>query len=277
MRMLSGYGEVDRGPLAVPVDDVPGPRRRLTRRVAAGLTAREAQTMTDAYAERSTRRRGPRRARRRASRGYGRGARILSIGIAATGVFTFAYFALASHVLDADLYGSIALLWAILFVVISVLYRPVEQLLSRTIADASRARLHGGHPLRVPLSIQGGFALAFLVDGAGAERRARRRLRRLGGAGVDLHRRRRRVRGAATSRAATSPATSGSASTAAWCCSSRSRASASRSPSRSGSRAVRRPSRSASSRRRSPRCSWSRGRSRVTGASTPRRPLPSRR
>ena len=71
--------------------------------------------------------------------GYGQGARILSIGIAATGVFTFAYFALASHVLDADLYGSIALLWAILFVVISVLYRPVEQLLSRTIA-ARRAR-----------------------------------------------------------------------------------------------------------------------------------------
>ena len=28
---------------------------------------------------------------------YGRGARILSIGIAATGLFTFAYFALASH------------------------------------------------------------------------------------------------------------------------------------------------------------------------------------
>ena len=95
--------------------------------------------------------------------GYGRGARVLSIGIAATGLFTFAYFALADHVLDEDLYGSIALLWAILFVVISVLYRPVEQLLSHTIA-ARRARgLHSGHPLRQPLALQGSFAAAFIV------------------------------------------------------------------------------------------------------------------
>jgi O-antigen/teichoic acid export membrane protein len=95
--------------------------------------------------------------------GYGRGARVLSAGIAATGLFTFAYFALADHLLDAELYGSIALLWAILFVVISVLYRPVEQLLSHTIA-ARRARgLHGGHPLRQPLALQAAFATTFLA------------------------------------------------------------------------------------------------------------------
>jgi O-antigen/teichoic acid export membrane protein len=94
---------------------------------------------------------------------YARGARILSIGIAATGVFTFAYFAVASHVLDASQYGAISLLWAVLFVVISVIYRPVEQLLSRTIADRRARGLHGGHPLRVPLLVQAGFALTFLV------------------------------------------------------------------------------------------------------------------
>ena len=49
------------------------------------------------------------------------------------------YTRLGQPTLDEDLYGSIALLWAILFVVISVLYRPVEQLLSHTIA-ARRAR-----------------------------------------------------------------------------------------------------------------------------------------
>ena len=42
---------------------------------------------------------------------YGSGARILSIGIAATGLFSFAYFAVASHVLSAEQYGQIALLW----------------------------------------------------------------------------------------------------------------------------------------------------------------------
>ena len=42
--------------------------------------------------------------------GYGRGARILSIGIALTGVVTFAYFSVASYVLDDVQYKQIALL-----------------------------------------------------------------------------------------------------------------------------------------------------------------------
>src|SRR5436309_4419316 len=49
-----------------------------------------------------------------------------------------------------------------MFVLISVIYRPIEQLLSRTIAER-RARGHREHPLRVPLAIQAGFALAFLL------------------------------------------------------------------------------------------------------------------
>jgi O-antigen/teichoic acid export membrane protein len=98
-----------------------------------------------------------------AADGYARGARILSVGIASTGIFTFAYFAVASHVLPGAAYGAISLLWSVLFVVISIIYRPVEQLLSRTIAERRARGLRGGHPLRVPLTVQGGFALAFLV------------------------------------------------------------------------------------------------------------------
>jgi O-antigen/teichoic acid export membrane protein len=98
-----------------------------------------------------------------AADGYARGARILSVGIASTGLFTFAYFAVASHVLPSAAYGAISLLWSLLFVVISIIYRPVEQLLSRTIADRRARGLTGGHPLRVPLTVQAGFALAFLV------------------------------------------------------------------------------------------------------------------
>jgi O-antigen/teichoic acid export membrane protein len=98
-----------------------------------------------------------------AADGYARGARILSIGIASTGLFTFAYFAVASHVLPSTAYGAISLLWSVLFVVISIIYRPVEQLLSRTIADRRARGMAGAHPLRVPLTVQGGFALTFLV------------------------------------------------------------------------------------------------------------------
>jgi O-antigen/teichoic acid export membrane protein len=93
--------------------------------------------------------------------GYGRGARILSVGIATTGVVTFAYFSVASHVLDDDDYASISLLWSVLFITVSVIYRPVEQLLSRTIADRRARGLVHDHPLRTPLLIQAGFALAF--------------------------------------------------------------------------------------------------------------------
>jgi O-antigen/teichoic acid export membrane protein len=47
-------------------------------------------------------------------------------------------------------------------VILSVIYRPIEQLLSRTIADR-RARGLDGHSLRVPALIQAGFALLFLA------------------------------------------------------------------------------------------------------------------
>jgi O-antigen/teichoic acid export membrane protein len=95
-------------------------------------------------------------------RSYGSGARILSVGIAATGLLTFAFFSISSHVLDAAAAERIDVLWSVMFVVISVIYRPVEQLLSRTIAER-RARGHVEHPLRVPIAIQAGFALVFLA------------------------------------------------------------------------------------------------------------------
>jgi O-antigen/teichoic acid export membrane protein len=96
------------------------------------------------------------------ARSYGSGARILSIGIAATGLLTFAFFSIASHVLSTDAAERVDVLWSVMFVVISVIYRPVEQLLSRTIAER-RALGHTEHPLRVPVAIQAGFALIFLI------------------------------------------------------------------------------------------------------------------
>jgi O-antigen/teichoic acid export membrane protein len=95
-------------------------------------------------------------------RSYGSGARILSVGIASTGLLTLAYFSIASHVLGEESAKRIDVLWSVMFVIISVIYRPIEQLLSRTIADR-RARGHAEHSVRVPIAIQAGFALAFLI------------------------------------------------------------------------------------------------------------------
>lgn len=96
------------------------------------------------------------------SRSYGAGARILTIGIASTGVFTFLYLALASRQLGRVAYGQVSLLWSVMYVILCVIYRPIEQLLSRTIADRRARGLHG-HPLRVPATIQLTFALLFLA------------------------------------------------------------------------------------------------------------------
>jgi O-antigen/teichoic acid export membrane protein len=97
------------------------------------------------------------------AKGYGAGAKILSVGIASTGLVTFAYFSVASYALNDVDYKAISLLWAVLFVIVSVIYRPIEQLLSRTIADRRARGFETGHPLRTPMLIQAAFALAFLV------------------------------------------------------------------------------------------------------------------
>ena len=93
--------------------------------------------------------------------GYGRGAAVLSVGIGVTGLVTYAYFSLASHSLSEEDYGGITLLWSALFVVVSVLYRPVEQLLSRTIADRDARGQPAGGALRIAATIQLGLGVAF--------------------------------------------------------------------------------------------------------------------
>jgi O-antigen/teichoic acid export membrane protein len=97
------------------------------------------------------------------SRSYGRGAAILSVGIGATGVITFGYFSLASHALSEDEYGRITLLWSAMFITVSVLYRPVEQLLSRTIADHDARGIEGNEHLVVAARIQLALAALFVV------------------------------------------------------------------------------------------------------------------
>jgi O-antigen/teichoic acid export membrane protein len=109
-----------------------------------------------------------------ATRRYGRGARILSLGIATTGLVTFAFFSLASHALSEVDYKGISLLWSVMFLIISIIYRPVEQLLSRTISVRRAQGLHGGHPLRIAVVIQLAFAALFLVIALAARTRIER-------------------------------------------------------------------------------------------------------
>lgn len=95
------------------------------------------------------------------ARRYGRTAGLLSIGVGATGLITYLFFALASHNLERVEYGELVVLWSVVFITVSTLYRPVEQLLSRTIAEREARGRPSGRPLRVAAGIQGALALAF--------------------------------------------------------------------------------------------------------------------
>jgi O-antigen/teichoic acid export membrane protein len=97
------------------------------------------------------------------ARRFGRSAGMLSVGIGSAGLLTYVYFSLASHKLDRVDYGEVVVLWSAVFVLISVLFRPVEQLLSRTIAERQARAQTIGQPLRVAATIQLGLATAFAV------------------------------------------------------------------------------------------------------------------
>ena len=97
------------------------------------------------------------------ARRFGRAAGLLSIGIGSAGLLTYVYFSLASHNLDPVDYGEVVVLWSAVFVTISTLFRPVEQLLSRTIAERQAHGQPIGQPLRVAARIQLGLAAAFAL------------------------------------------------------------------------------------------------------------------
>jgi O-antigen/teichoic acid export membrane protein len=95
------------------------------------------------------------------TRRFGRSAAMLSVGVGSAGLLTYVYFSLASHNLDRTSYGEVVVLWSAVFVTISILFRPVEQLLSRTIAERQARGEPIAQPLRVGATIQLGLALAF--------------------------------------------------------------------------------------------------------------------
>lgn len=97
------------------------------------------------------------------ARSYGLTASMLTAALAAAGLLTYGFFALASHSLSADDYGQIVVLWSLVFILASTLFRPVEQLLSRTIAELDAHEQGIGHAVRVAASIQLALAAALVV------------------------------------------------------------------------------------------------------------------
>ena len=72
------------------------------------------------------------------------GAALLSGATLASGVLAYAYHVLAARTLGPEAYGLVAVLWAALFLLVVVLFRPLEQTTSRALAD----RLARGQEVR---------------------------------------------------------------------------------------------------------------------------------
>ena len=63
------------------------------------------------------------------------GAWLLSLSTALSGVFAYGFHVLAARSLGTADYGRIAVLWAAMFLLVVVLFRPLEQTTSRAVAD----------------------------------------------------------------------------------------------------------------------------------------------
>lgn len=94
---------------------------------------------------------------------YGKTAGFLSIGVGLTGLITYAYFFIASHELSRPDYGEIAVLWSAVFITVSTLYRPIDQLLSRHVSERLARDESPSEPMRVAARIQLALAAGFAI------------------------------------------------------------------------------------------------------------------
>ncbi|MGH2950853.1 MAG: lipopolysaccharide biosynthesis protein [Solirubrobacterales bacterium] len=107
------------------------------------------------------------------TKGYGRDAGLLTIALGSAGLLTYLYFALASHNLSRDEYGEIVVLWSAVYVTVATLFRPIEQLLARSLAElgenvAGRRRVIRG-ALLIQLVIAAAAILLALVPSGPVE------------------------------------------------------------------------------------------------------------
>lgn len=111
------------------------------------MSATAAAIETAPLADRNTRRAGV------------AGAWMLSGAMVLSGVLTYVFHVLAARSLGPSAYGQIAILWAAMFLVAVVLFRPLEQTTSRAIAD----RLARGEETATVLRSVGAMCAAVLA------------------------------------------------------------------------------------------------------------------
>jgi O-antigen/teichoic acid export membrane protein len=90
------------------------------------------------------------------------GAGLLSAAMVASGILAYAFFVLAARTLGPESYGQIGVLWAGMFIGVIVLFRPLEQTLTRAIAE----RIARGREVRTVIRSVTAIYGAIVVVGA---------------------------------------------------------------------------------------------------------------
>lgn len=90
------------------------------------------------------------------------GAWLLSGAMVLSGVLTYAFLVLAARSLGPEQYGQIGVLWGAMFIVAIVVFRPLEQTVSRAIAD----RLARGEEVATVVRSVGLICLVIVLAGA---------------------------------------------------------------------------------------------------------------
>src|SRR5919108_5454298 len=90
------------------------------------------------------------------------GAWVVSVSMLLSGLLIYVFHAGAARALGGAAYGHIAVLWAAMFLVVIVVFRPLEQASSRAIADR-RARGEDARPVVRSVVLLGAAALGVLI------------------------------------------------------------------------------------------------------------------
>ena len=91
------------------------------------------------------------------------GAWLLSGAMVVSGVLTYAFHVLAARTLGPSAYGQIAVLWGAIFLGAIVLFRPIEQTTSRSIADRLARDDDAASVVRPVLALSAGLMLLIVV------------------------------------------------------------------------------------------------------------------
>jgi len=88
---------------------------------------------------------------------------MVAVGLAVSGIATYAFLSLANHALSPDDYAAVGVLWSLLFAVGNGVMQPLEQEVARAVSERRAKGIGAGPVVRRAALIGAGFTVALVV------------------------------------------------------------------------------------------------------------------